>query len=404
MDRPLKGIRVVELGTHVAVPLATRVMADWGAEVIKVEPPQGEAYRTMGRMFQLPFEEDHNVIFQPMNGNKKSMCINLKEEEGLQALYNLLETADVFVTNTRPKALEKYGLNYENLSQRFPRLIFGHFSGFGEKGPDKDRPGFDAAAFWARGGTQIEWMVKESIPSKPFFGFGDSTVSSAFLSGLLGALYQREKTGKGEHVQISLFGTALWYNNAGVILGQPQFGHKYPKSRYQQPDPMFALYQTKDEDWMLIAETRWEKNIVEYLKLLNLEEYIGDDRFMSYSAAQKNVSEITHIFEEAFRKVSTKDVVDTMIRIDTVHEVIANPADLYQDKQAWANGYLREIEFPSGDKMVIPNSPVQFAGMEPAGFTIAPNLGADSNEILKSLGYDDSKIRALNESKAVVQR
>jgi crotonobetainyl-CoA:carnitine CoA-transferase CaiB-like acyl-CoA transferase len=187
-------------------------------------------------------------------------------------------------------------------------------------------------------------------------------------------------------------------------MGQPQFGHKYPRSRYAQLDPLSVLYQTKDEDWLLIAEPKWNQNIQHYLKLLGLEEYSNDERFTTREGAQKNVAEIIGIFEKAFKNVSTKDALAMLKSIDTVHEKLSNPAELYQDPQAWENGYLREMEFANGDKLVLPNSPVHFASIEEPEFHNAPYLGADSDSILRDLGYSPDEIESLHQDAAVVQR
>ena len=156
--RPLEGIRVVELGTHVAAPVIARLCADWGADVIKVESPKGEAYRTVGSAWKLPAAEDNNPIFQPHNMNKRSLCLNLKTDEGREALMTLLERADVFVTNTRVQALERLGIGYEQIKERCPQLVYAVCTGFGMEGPDRDGPGFDSASFWGRGGMMAEWL------------------------------------------------------------------------------------------------------------------------------------------------------------------------------------------------------------------------------------------------------
>ena len=242
MHKSLEGIRIVELGTHVAVPLATRILTDWGAEVIKVESPNGEAYRMMGMVFGLPATEEFNVMFHALNANKKSICIDLKEDGGVDTLLKLIETADIFITNTRMKSLKKLGLDYESIKEAYPELIYAHFSGYGSQGDEKDRPGFDVASFWARGGALIEWMYQESVPNRPFYGFGDAATSTMMATGLLNSLYSRRDTGKGEYLELSLLGSALWYNTTGLLLGQPQFGHSYPASRYVPMDPMAPIY------------------------------------------------------------------------------------------------------------------------------------------------------------------
>ncbi|MGD9559725.1 MAG: CoA transferase, partial [Oscillospiraceae bacterium] len=148
--KPLEGIKVVELSTFVAGPSCARMLADWGAEVIKVESPQGDQFRTMGNNYRVPITDVRNPIFDNENANKSFIVLNLKEEKGLEAMLKLLETADVFITNTRPKALRKLGLDYEQINDRCPRLVYGIVLGYGEEGPERDRPAFDYTTFYAR--------------------------------------------------------------------------------------------------------------------------------------------------------------------------------------------------------------------------------------------------------------
>lgn len=404
-NKPLEGIRVVELGTYVAVPTAARMMADWGADVIKVEAPNGDYYRShAGRFFNLPSDEDFNIIFQPMNANKRDICLNLKTPEGKEALMKLLATADIFITNTRPKPLERLGFGYEVLKEKFPRLICGYFSGFGEKGPDKDRAGFDTAAFWARGGALVDWTVAESTPPKPFPGFADGATAAAFLSGLLAALYRRERTGLGDAINISLLGTSLWYNNASVITGQEQFGNTFPKSRYAQSDPMAPLYKTADGDWMLITETNWDTKHERLLKLIGLEQYIDDPRFATLETVREHMEEVVKIIEEGISKTPTDVIMSGLTEMDTVHEKLASPAELSKDKQAWANGYLREVAFPNGKTVVYPNNPVQFDSMDTPDYRLAPKLGEHSRDILKELGYSDENIQNMIDTRSVIAK
>ena len=212
MSNHLEGIRVVELGTHVAVPKAARIMADWGAEVIKVEPPKGEPWRYVGPGYEMPAGPDNNPIFEVENINKKSVALNLKTPEGQAVMKTLIRSADVFITNTRTKALEKLGLSYEALREECPGLIYVHFGAFGQKGPEKDFPGFDIASFWAKSRPLVEWALAADKPFKPQPGFGDGACGAIMLDGILAALIKRGRTGRGEHIQTSLYSAALWYN------------------------------------------------------------------------------------------------------------------------------------------------------------------------------------------------
>ncbi|NLW79339.1 MAG: CoA transferase [Ruminococcaceae bacterium] len=404
MSDVLKGLRVVELGSHVAVPMAARIMADWGAEVIKIEPPKGEDYRTMGRTYDLPHSEDHNVMFQLGNAGKKSLPINLKSPEGKEVLLKLFETTDIFLTNTRHASMERLGLDYDTIKARFPKLIYAEFTAFGLTGPDKDRPGFDIAAYWARSGALIEWSEAESTPSKPMGGFGDSTSGSMLLAGILATLYKRDKTGQGGHLDLSLYGAALWYNAIGVLIGQEQFGHHYPKSRYNQYLPTSPLYKTKDGDWVLISAWNWGSKSDEFLTLFGITDWVGNPEYNTIPGAKKNIKIIIERIEKAIAQISTKDLLAGLLKMDVVYEKLANPSEPYKDPQAWENGYLREITFKNGEKAVVPVLPLHFDGKDTTTFTMAPHLGQDSAALLKELGYSDAEVKKLAQDGAVIVR
>nr|WP_312576891.1 CoA transferase [Sedimentibacter sp.] len=404
MNKPLEGVRVIEMGTHVAVPKAARMMADWGAEVIKVEPPKGEAWRTIGRAWQLPYQSDNNPVFQPENANKKSISIDMKTEEGKNIMHDLLSTADVFITNTRLKALKGLEMDYDAIKVKFPKLIYAHFTGFGDVGPDKDRAGFDTAAFWARSGALVDWSIKEGTPFKPQPGFGDGATGSILLSGILAALYKREKTGTGEKISISLYGSALWYNSTGIIMGQPQYGHIFPKSRYAAFSPFTPLYKTKDGDWILVSEANWEGRHADVMNLLGIPQYVGDERFSTIGAVRKNIVEAIKIFDEAYAQCETSHILDGLAKLDIVHEKLANPNDVYKDEQALANGYLRNITLENGDIVVLPTNPVKFDSVDEVDFNLAPQLGQDTINILKELGYSEEKINKIIENKIAIKK
>jgi len=392
MSRLLEGIKVVELGTHIAIPKAARLMADWGATVIKVEPPKGEAWRVIGNSYGLPYDDDCNPIFQTPNAGKKSIAINLKEEKGKEILLKLLEDADVFLTNTRLKGLQKLGIAYEDIKDRFPRLVYAHFSGYGEHGPDKDRPGFDIASYWAKAGMPLEWGSRENGPFRPLPGFGDGTVATVVLSGILAALFGREKTGRGELLTTSLYGSALWFNSCGIVQAQYKQEGAYPMSRLDQPTPYHVIYQTADGDYFFFSIPTWNYSYNKLLTMMHLEQYIGDERFATLDSCRKNLPFIIAVFDEAFRSMSTAEVRAGFYALDSVFEIVSNPQDIPKDEQAWANGYLQNIRMEDGSEITVPATPIQFASAPAPGFTLAPHIGEDSWPILKSLGYTDETI------------
>lgn len=402
MNGILNGIRVVELGTHIAVPKAARVLADWGAEVIKVEPPKGEAWRTIGQEWDMPCTPDNNPMFQVENANKKSLALDLKTLEGHEALLRLLGTADVFLTNTRPRALERLGLSYETLKDSFPGLVYAHFSAYGARGEDKDAPGFDSAAFWGRSGVLLEWSMAGQEPFRPFPGFGDSTCSGYLLSGILAALVQKLRTGKGELVELSLYGTALWFNSIGFIMGQPQYGKTYPTAPEKQPNAFVPYYQTKDGDWIVTGSSTWNKHAPAVFRLLGLPEYAEDPEYVDLEKSRTHLPEVIGALRRGYAQTSTETVLRGLAEIGLVHARLRNPREISHDPQAWDNGFIRNVTLEGGESLVLPNSPVQFGGAGPAAHQLAPALGRDSREILLGLNYSEDEIAQMAQNGCLV--
>lgn len=401
MTRPLEGIKVVELGSYIAIPKAARIMADWGASVVKIEPPSGEAWRYIGRAWNFPYDPDNNPLFQAENANKKSIVLDLKTQDGLKVTHKLLESADVLLTSTRARALTKLGLDYETIKKCYPQLIYAQFSGYGETGPAKDDPGFDTAAFWARAGILIEWSADGAVPFKPQPGFGDSTCASTILSGVLAALFARERTGKGEFIQTSLYAASLWYNSSGVIMGQEKYGQHFPKRKEDFPNAFSPMYQTKDGDWIITSTTTWDKHVRGVYKVLGMDKYINDPRYCDLDETRKHLVEVIDLIQAHFRTKTTAEIVDGFTAIDMVHAKLVHPNDVTKDEQAWVNGYLRKLRLECGDEVAVPNTPIKFAGVSEMPYELAPHLGANSREILESLGYGQQEIQDMIENRSV---
>ncbi len=400
--RPLEGIRVVELGTHVAAPITARLMADWGADVIKVEPPKGEAYRTVGVSWKMPIKEDNNPILQVGNANKRSICLNLKDPAGKEALLKLLDTADVFVTNTRSQALERLGLGYNTVKERCPRLVYCVCTAFGLTGPDRDGPGFDTASYWGRGGMPAEWTVAENVPARPHPGFGDSTVASAMLASILACLFRREKTGKGDFVTASLYGTALWYNFHGIVEAQYP-GHDVPLSRYGAVRPLTPVYKSQDGKAFFIIEQWYEEKAVQFWTDLGLPELAADPAVCTYAGYNADKKKVIDLLDKKFAEIPYAKIDEVCSKMNMVHAVFATPKDALTDPQAWENNYLRKIKLECGEELIVPCTPVQFDSVPEADFNLAPHLGAHTKEVLMSLGYSAEEVDAMNASGAVKQ-
>lgn len=400
MTKPLEGVKVVELGTHVAIPKVARFLAEWGAEVIKVEPPKGEPWRTVGIGYLLPIEKDNNPIWHTENMHKRSIAINMKEPEGLKIMYQLLGDADIFLTNTRMKALEKMHLDYESIKDSFPKLVYCHLSAFGNKGPEKDLPGYDISAFWAKSGLPVEWTIKGNMPFKAIPGVADSATAAVATSAVMASLFKRERTGKGEFVTTSLYSTAIWLNSCGFITGQPQYGRTYPEEHFI--DPLVPPYLTKDEQWVMVCDPRWDPLYKKVFPLVGLDQYIQDERFASRQAANENYDFVCSVISDAWKNYTAAELVEKFSANGIVFARYQNPRELYCDEQGIANGYISNLELQNGSTLAVPNVPVQFSGTEQVPVQLGPELGEDTIALLRRLQYTEEQIQSFIDRQVVV--
>lgn len=387
---PLAGIRVVELGTHVAVPCATRFLADWGAEVIKIESLSGDQWRVVGRNQMCPISEDENPFFDIQNANKKFVALNLKDAFGLDALMRLLEKADIFISNMRLPALQKLKVDYESLKERFPRLIYGHFTGYGYDGPDAEKPGFDSVAFWARSGAMTDWGAEGAFPIMPPTGAGDMMSGTILCCGILAALQGRQATGRGCIVSNSLLGSAVWYNGAGVV--STQYGNVFPKAAGRPANPLGYQYQCRDGEWLMIGVADYNGTYPKVCEVLGLDHLKEDPRFCRIDQVKLHVEEFVSILREAFAGKDRDDWLLEFGRKDIVCGKICHMRDLWSDEQVLANGYVRPVRFKNGHEALYPEVPVKFGGYDTKKSVPAKPVGADTDEVLRSLGYTEEEI------------
>lgn len=395
-NQPLEGLKVVELGTHFAVPSVSRILADWGAEVVKVESLTGDAWRIVGRNQKCPVVDEENPFFTVPNANKQFLALNLKDEEGKAALIKLIGGADIFVSNMRLPALKKLGFSYDELKEKFPSLIYVHFSGFGYEGPDAALPGFDSVAFWARSGAMLDWGVEGNFPFLAPTGAGDAMVGSILCAGVLAAVIGREKTGKGTFVSSSLMGSSIWYNNAAVV--STQYGNKFPKDKDHPANPFGWQYQCSDGEWLMIGVVDYADAYKKIMPLMGHEDLVGDERFNTISAVQKHLDEFMPILRAGFMTDTRDNWVRRIGELNIVIGKIGHLSELAYDEQAIANRFVVPVTFPSGKTVQMPTVPVQFSAYE-VGDAYEPtgSIGRDDDKILASLGYSAEEIAALKE-------
>ncbi len=398
-NKPLAGVKVIEMSTYIAAPVSAKMLADWGAEVIKVEPANGDVYRYIGQTLRMPVTPEQNPCFDLENGNKKTISIDMRTEDGQKVLRKLLATANVLITNYRPEALKKLRLTYEELSEEFPSLVYGIVTGYGEEGPDKDKPGFDLTAFLARSGMMRDVADKNGPPMSIVPAIGDHTTGLALANGICAALYKQQATGQGDKVVAGLYQSALFVQST-VITGS-YHGLSYPISHSTSPSPIVNTYKCKDGEWLLLSATNFATDWAKVCKVIGRPELIEDERYNTVMGMIKHTPEMTTILDEAFI-TKTRDEWEALCeQADIANEKVLHWKDVLEDEQAWANNYLREVEYANGEKSVLVNTPVTFNSVGTPDFTPAPAIGANTDEVLAEIGYTQEELDELREKKLI---
>lgn len=398
--KPLEGIRVVELSTMLAGPMTARLLAEWGADIIKVESMNGDAWRKQAGTTMSPCTEEANPNYDMQNLNKRFVSLNMRTKEGHDAMMKLLEKADVLVTNYRVQALEPMGLTYEHLKEKFPRLVHASVLGYGAEGPDKDRPGYDYTAFFARSGLMADLPPAGAGPLVPIGGVGDHSVAMALAGGIAAALYRREKTGVGDKVDVSLLQIGAFIGSTGILNGFN--GRKLPRDRYDCGHAGSNTYQGSDGEWLYLAVIDYRR-FPEFCALIGMPEIATDPKYSTPAAYYKNKAELTHIFDGVFAQHPVAYWDKVLEEHDLPHEVLRHFKDVPDDPQVQANHYAYHYEYKDGTKTVFVNGPVHFGSVDPAQIPckISGPIGRDTAEVLAELGYTKEQIDAMYEAKEI---
>lgn len=401
-NKILDGVKVVDLSQFLAAPTAGRIMGEWGADVIKVEAPKGDACRTQGAVFNMDYSDDENLGFDIANLNKRFITLNMKTPDGMKAFKDLLKDADVFLTSVRTKSLEHMGITWESLHKEFPKLIFAQNRGYGEFGPKKDAAGYDATAYQARGGVQGTTVDKGSNPYNPVNGYGDFQVSLTLVAGICAALVKQRETGKGEKITVSLNHAAIFMQNVAMVSAQ--YGNKYPKSRKEVVNPFNDTYKTSDDRWFVLCVPEYDRDFDKVMHDINRDDMCGNPKYnkMDTLNEEHTSNEVIAILENAFKKKPLKYWQELFDRDDLPLEACQVPEEIYKDPEALDNDEIRLMEFPSGNKRFIPTSPVRFESMGNPELIPSRAQGSDTVDILKNdLGYSDEKIDQMLKEGAV---
>ena len=395
----LSGVKIIELTTYVAAPSAGRILADWGADIIKVESvPKGDTTR-----FAAPLPGMKKIAYDFHNANKRSIALNLKSEEGQEIMAKLLKDADVFITNTRGKSLAKLGMDYETLSAKYPRLIHAHLTGFGEAGPMADNPGFDNVSYWALSGAMIAAMEKDTAPIIPPSTFGDHSTACTLAGAICAALYKQLNTGEGSKIVVSLYGQALYSMTEPFISIQCSDLDKYPKSRLETT-PLSNTYECKDKNWIMVSCHEYDRYWPGFMKVIGREDLIDNPEYNTFDKGFENCREVIQILSDGFKKLTRDEASKLLTENDIPHSIIANVREVLDSVQAKENLYFHKFTQPNGDKFLESATPAKFGGVTLPKRERAPFLGEQSAEILTKLGYDDEQIEKLKKEGVIIEK
>ena len=393
----LEGLKVIEMATYVAAPAAGAMLRDWGAEVIKVEPLNGCPMRRFfeGMKSNVPIEG--NPIFTLDNRGKKGISINTSDEKGAKIVRELIKDADIFLTNVRPKSLESANLNHEELHKINPKLIYCSLTGYGLDGEERNRPGFDVAAYWSRSGMAHLTQRKGEEPLPIRTASGDHITAISTVSGILAAVYERTQTGKGKVVETSLLRTGIYSVSSDMAL-QLKFGRvPSTKKRDEQINPIFNFFKTKDDRWICLSpRAGGDYDLPKVVRALGKEDWLENKKFNTNQARRENAKEFIEEMDKAFSQHTMAEWGEKLDAQDLIWSPVQNLKEVSRDKQAIAGGAFSEVEDQDcSENYSTVSSPVKFHNSDDGPKGPAPKLGQDNFEVLKGIGINEEEINNL---------
>lgn len=386
----MDGVRVVEVASWTFVPAAGAVLADWGADVLKIEHPEtGDPQRALMTSGLVPGGGGINFMIEFPNRGKRSVGIDIANPEGRELLYKLCENADVFLTNFMPDARQRLEIDVEHIREVNPNIVYARGHGQGTKGPDARRGGYDAASFWARGAiadsltpANQEWPISQTA------AFGDLIGAQTIAGGIAAALFQRERTGEATTVDISLLGTAMWVMQPGVVASDVlgiELKSGGGGDRSAMGNPLVAQYKTKDDRVLQLVMLQSDRYWDELCQAIGRPDLAADERFTDSTKRAENAAACVAELDTTFAQRTFEEWKEILQPIDGVWAPVQSQKELITDPQAQANGYIREVTNAQDESFKLVANPVQFDETAPQ-LTVAPEHGQHTEEVLLELG------------------
>jgi len=391
MARGLEGIRVIEVGGAFAMPLAGMLMGSWGAEVIHVEPPgRGDLQRHLLAAGMAGWARPHDVnyIWEHVDRNKKSLTVNLKEEQGQEIIHKLATDADVFLNNLRPYEMDKFNLGYDTLAALNQRLIYANLTGYGQRGPEKNVGGYDSVAFWARSGVMDLMHEPDSAPNISRPAYGDSITSQSLLAGVMAALFIRERTGEGQEVEVSLYNSAIYALGTDITGCLISGEDSVRPTRQTMSNPIRNIYPTSDNRWIMLGMTTSQPYWPNFCKAIDREDLIENGKFADPGSRADNASELVTIIEDIFKTRTYQEWKEILSANKLIWAPLQTPLEVTRDEQAEANDYFSDGDHPTYGPIRMLNNPIKLSKSNAENICKAPDLGEHTDALLEDLGYD----------------
>ncbi|MET8445999.1 CoA transferase [Streptomyces sp. NPDC005209] len=392
------GLKVLDVSSFIAGPAAATVLSDFGAEVIKVEPPgQGDPQRRLSALPPSP-RAQANYSWHLANRNKRGMVIDLKSPAGTRILKRLVEWADVVITNFPHGTREKLHLGYDEVSGWNPKVVYADITGFGDAGPDATQPGFDLTAYWSRSGLLASTRDAGAPPTVPVWGSGDYMSGIAIYAAIVTALYRRERTGLGSSVGTSLLAAGVWATGT-LVSGALANGTPFQLHDRKAPvNPLVNPYTTSDGEWfMLVASPQHWPGLT---RAIGHPDLLGDSRFADVEGFAKNSAVLSQLLDTEFRARPFAHWKDVLDQERITYSLIQTPEETARDPQLRANDIVVPLEGVSGLEYTV-NSPVNLRGVPKVPAKRAPDLGEHNVEILAELGFGAAEIEELRTEGAI---
>ena len=397
-DNIFSGLKVVDFASFIAGPSAAVILSDFGADVIKVEPPNGDMWRIGHKIPPQPQASDA-YPWHLANRNKRGMTLDLKSTSAQQVLERLVKWADVLIVNTPHPARKKLKLEYDDVAQWNPRLIYADLTGFGEKGPDANLPGFDITSYWARSGLLSMTRDAGVPPTWPVAGSGDNATAVGLYSAIVTALYRRERTGKGSYVTTSLLAEGVWSASVSIQAALCEAKFFAPHDRKNPANAALNVYRAADDTWFVLLVT--PDKLVALAKAIDRTDLLTDPRFSDPAKLVQNMPQLAAILDEVFSSKPMAHWYDAFNGVHITFGAVRGPQEVIKDSQLQANDIVVPLEGAGGKLTSTISSPIQVHGVAKVPARRAPAIGEHNEEVLRELGFSQDEIDGLHASGAV---